>query len=177
MISELFWQCSTSYIISELIWQCGIFLHDLGTALTVFYFSTCISTWFLNCSDSVVFSTSFLNYSGMILELLWKYCIFVHVFLDDFGTALTVLYFSICICTRPGKWTVMYLCIRSFGVCLSSRILLHDYGTVLTMWYFSTWLRNCSDSVVFFYMFFHMISELYWQCGISQHDFWIVLTV
>ena len=180
MISELFWQCSTSYIISELIWQCGIFLHDLGTALTVFYFSTCISTWFLNCSDSVVFSTSFLNYSGMILELLWKYCIFVHVFLDDFGTALTVLYFSICICTRPGKWTVMYLCIRSFGVCLSSRILLHDYGTVLTMWYFlhdfgtaltvlyfstcfSTWFRNCTDSVVFL----NMISELFWQCSIS----------
>jgi hypothetical protein len=35
-------------------------------------------------------------------------------------------------------------------------ILRHDFGTVLTVWYFSTWLRYCSESVVFF----DMISEL-----------------
>jgi hypothetical protein len=52
-------------------------------------------------------------------------------------------------------------------------IFLHDFGTVLTVWYFSTWFRNCSDSVVFFYI----ISELFWQCGIFLHNFWTVLTV
>jgi hypothetical protein len=39
------------YMISELFWQCGIFRHDFGTVLTVWYFSI----WFLNCSDSVVY--------------------------------------------------------------------------------------------------------------------------
>jgi hypothetical protein len=56
----------------------------------------------------------------------------------------------------------MYLCVRSIGVCLSFSILLHDFGIVLTVWYFSTWFRNSSDSVVFF----DMISELFWRCGI-----------
>jgi hypothetical protein len=67
----------------------------------------------------------------------------------------------------------MYLCVRSIGVCLSFSILLHDFGIVLTVWYFSTWFRNSSDSVVFF----DMISELFWRCGIFLHDFWTVLTV
>ena len=138
--STWFLNCSESVVffnmISELFWQFDIFLHDFGTELTVWYFSI----WFLNCSDSVVFPTSFLNYSEsvvyfyMISELLWQCCIFLHVF-------------------------------------------LHDFGTVLTVWYFSTWFRNCSDSVGFFYMFFYMISELFWQCGIFRHDFGIVLTV
>jgi hypothetical protein len=41
------------------------------------------------------------------------------------------------------------------------------------VWYFSTWFLNCSESVVFF----NMISELFWQCDILQHDFWTVLRV
>jgi hypothetical protein len=126
MISELLWHCCIFcmffYMISELFWQCGIFLHDFGTALTVWYFSTCFSTWFRNCSDSVVyptwflncsdsvvfptwflkcsvsvvFPTWFLNYSDsvlffyMISELLWQFCIFLHVFLNDFWTVLSV---------------------------------------------------------------------------------------
>ena len=72
MISELFWQCSISYIVSELFWQCCVFLHDFVTALTVLYFSTCFSTRFQNCSDSVVFFYK-------ILELFWQCCIFLHV--------------------------------------------------------------------------------------------------
>jgi hypothetical protein len=92
MISEMFCQCSISYMISELFWQCVIFLHDFGTALTVLYFSTCFSKWFLNCSVSVVFPTWFLNYSNSVVffymtsELLWQCCIA----LQDFWTVLTV---------------------------------------------------------------------------------------
>ena len=69
MISELFSQCSISYIVSELFWQCCVFLHDFVTALTMLYFSTCFSTRFQNCSDSVVFFYK-------ILELFWQCCIF-----------------------------------------------------------------------------------------------------
>ena len=158
-------------MISELFWQCCIFLHNFWTVVTVRYFSKWLrtvlkvwyfSTWFRNCSDSVV-------YFYMVSELLWHCCIFLH----DFGTALTELYFSTYVCTRPGKWTVMNLCVRSIGVCLSSRILRHDFWTVLTVWYSSTWFQNCSDSVVFSVI----ISELFWQCGIFLHDFGTVLTV
>ena len=105
----------------------------------------------------------------IISELPWQCGIFLH----DFWIALTVLYVSSCICTSPGKWTVMYLCVRSIGVCISSRVLLHDFGIVLTVWYFFTWFQNYSDSVVFF----DIISELFWQCGIFLHNFWTVLTV
>jgi hypothetical protein len=55
VFSTWFRNCSDSvvffYIISEHFWQFGIFLHNFGTALTLWYFSTS----FLNCSDSVVF--------------------------------------------------------------------------------------------------------------------------
>jgi hypothetical protein len=137
------------YMITELFWKCGIFLHNFGTVLIVWYFSTS----FRNCSESVVFfyinselfwqCGTFRHHFGtvdsvvffyIISELLWQCGIFLHYF----WTALTVLYFSSCICTRPGEWTVMYLCVRSIGVCISSRILLHDFGIVLTVWYFST---------------------------------------
>jgi hypothetical protein len=82
-------------------------------------------------------------------------------------------HFVLNVCSRPGKWTVMYLCFRSICICLSPRILPHDFGTVLTVWYFVTWFRNCSDSLINFYM----ISELFWQCDIFQQDFGTVLTV
>ena len=154
------------YMISELFWQCDIFWHDFWTVLTEWY----LCTWFRNCSVSVVFPRWFRNCSDSVV-------FFLHVFLHYFGTALIVLYFSTCVCTRPGKWTVIYLCVRSIGVFFNSRILLHDFETVLTVWYFSTWFRNCSDSVVCFYMSFYMISELLWQCGICLHDFRTALTV
>ena len=208
MISELFWQCgifphdfwnvvtvwyfSTWYLncsdsvvyfemISKLFWQCSIFRNDFWTVLTVWYFST----WFLNCSDSVVFPTLFLNYSAIpavvcfstffrnwsdsvvffymlfykISELFWQ----CGIFLQDFGTVLTVWYFSTCVCTRPGKWTVMYLCVRSIGICLSSRIY-------------------CMISKLFWQCgIFYMTSERLWQCGIFLHvflhDFGTVLTM
>ena len=165
-----FRNCSDSvvffYKISELLWQ---------------YFST----WSVQGQESelscicvlgVSVFASVLGFYRMISELFWQCDIFLH----DFGTVLTVwyfrncsdsvvffymiselfwqLYFSSCICTRPVKWTVMHLCVRSIDVCLSSRILLHDFWTVLTVWYFFTWFRNYSDSVVFF----DMISELFW---------------
>ena len=163
-------------MISELFWQCGIFLHDFGTVLTVWYFPI----WFRNCSDSVVFS-------DIISELFWQ----CGIFLQDFGTALTVFFHMIC--TRPGKWTVMYLCVRSIGVCLSSRILphdfgtvltlwyfLHDFGTVLTVWYFFTWFRNCSDSLIFFLHNFGTVLRVWYfsawfrncsDSGIFRYDF------
>ena len=155
MISELFWQCSISYMISKLFWQCGIFLHDFWTVLTVWYISTwflncsdsvIFPTWFLNCSDSVLFPTSFLNYSEsvvyfyMISELLWQCCIFLHVFLHDFGTVLTVWYFS----TRFRNCSDSVVYPTWFLNCSDSII-------------FPTWFLNCSDSVVFF----DIISELF----------------
>ena len=167
MISELFWQCifptwfrncsdsvvfptlfrsySDSvvffYTISELFWQCSI--------------SYIVSELFCY-SDSVVF---FYMFFYQISELFWQ----CGIFLQDFGTVLTVWYFSTCVCTRPGKWTVMYLCVRIIGVCLSSRIY-------------------CMISELFWQCgIFYMTSELLWQCGIFLHvflhDFGTVLTM
>jgi hypothetical protein len=73
---------------SELFWQCGIFQHDIETALTALY----ISTWLRNCSDSVVF----FYMTSELLGLCW---IFLHVFLHDFWTVLTVRYFFTCFTT------------------------------------------------------------------------------
>jgi hypothetical protein len=129
---------------SELLWECCIFLHaflhDFATVLTVWYFFTCFSTWFLNTTLLAQFRNPVEKYhtvrivlkscrkisncqNSLILELFWQCGIFLH----DFGTALTVLYFS------TG---------------------------------FSTWFLNCSDSVVFFYMFFYMSRN---TCRTIQH--------
>jgi hypothetical protein len=72
------------YIASELLWQCCIFLHvflhDFGTVLTVWYFSTwfrnCFDsvvfpTWFPNCFESVVFPTGFRNCSDSVVFPTW----------------------------------------------------------------------------------------------------------
>ena len=49
-------------------------------------------------------------------------------------------------------------------------IFLLDLGTVPTVWYFlfyfSVVFWNCSDSVVFFVLFFYWILDLFWQRGI-----------
>ena len=66
--------------------------------------------------------------------------------------------------------TIVYYVLDMIPPC---GIFLHNFWTVLTVWYFSTWLRNCSESVVFF----DIISELFWKCGIFLHDFGTVLTV
>ena len=96
------------------------------------------------------------------------------ILLDDFRTALTVLYFCTCCPTWfrncSGSVVFFYMIIELLWQC---GIFLHDFGSALTVWYFSTWFLNCSDSVVFFYM----ISELFWQCGILRYDFWTVPTV
>jgi hypothetical protein len=144
-------------MIWELLWQRCIFLHDFGTARTVWYFST----WFRNCFDSVVFFY-------MISELLWQCGIFLH----DIGTVLTVWYFSTwyrncsdsvvyfyMISELLAQCGIYYMIYELFWQC---DICLHNFWTVLTVWYFSTWFRNFSDSIVFFYM----ISELLWQCDI-----------
>ena len=45
-----------------------------------------------------------------------------------------------------------------------------DLGTVPTVWYFLLYFSigfwNCSDSVIFFVLFFHWILDLFWQCDI-----------
>ena len=154
-----------------------ILLHDFGTVLTVWYFST----WFRNCSDNVVFFY-------MISELLWQRCIFLNVFstwfrncwqcgtlLDDFRTALTVLYLCTCCSTwfRNCSDSVVFFYVISelFWQC---GIFLHDFWTVLTLWYFSKLFLNCSDSVVFFDM-------MHWErcifLHVFLHDFGTVLTV
>ena len=115
-----------------------------------------------------------------ISELFWQ-CV---IFLQDFGTVLTVLYF-LHVSVQGQESELSCICVLGVSVfasilgfyCMISElfsqcgIFLHDFGTALTVWYFSTWFRNCSDSVVFFYMSFYMISEQFWQCGIFLHDF------
>ena len=227
MISELLWQCCIFLYVSvqgqeselscicvlgvsvfasvlgfycmitELFWQCGIFLHDFGTALTVLYFSTCFSTWFRNCTDSVVFlnmiselfwqcSISYMisellwqcSISYMISklfcqcsipyitsELLWQCCIFLH----DFGTALTVLYFSTWFlnCSDSVVYPTWFL------NCSDSVVILTWFLNCSDSVVFPTWFLNCSDCVVFFYI----ISELLWQCSIYLHDLGTALKV
>ena len=121
------------YWILELFWQCGIFcfifLLDLGTVPTVWYFLFYFSIVFWNCSDDVVFFVLFFYW---ILDLFWQRGIFCFIFLVDLGTVPMVWYFLL--------------------------IFLLDLGTVPTVWYFlfyfSIGSRNCSDSVVFFVLSF-----------------------
>jgi hypothetical protein len=160
MISELLWQCSISYIISELFWQCGIFLHDYGTVLKVWYFST----WCRNCSDSVVFldvhkHVEFRNHVEKYhtVRIVQKWC-------RKYYTVRTVQkscrkYYTV--------RTVPKSCRKYYT------FFLHDYGTVLKVWYFSTWCRNCSDSVVFL----DMISELFWQVPKSCRKYYTFRTI
>jgi hypothetical protein len=148
----------------------------------------------------------------MISELLWQCCIFVHVFLHDFGTVLTVLYCSKWLRSCSDSVVLFYLISKLFYTTLSEQFRNHvekhtenttmseqfrnhvqKYPTVRTVQKsirktfrkivlyfstcFSTWFRNCSDSVIFFYI----ISELLWHCGIFLHvflhDFGTALTV
>ena len=104
------------YWILELFRQCGIFcfifLMDLGTVPTVWYFLFYFSIGSRNCSDSVVFFVLFFEW---ILELFRLCGIFCFIFLLDFGTVPTVWYF---------------------------------------LFYFSIGSWICSDSVIFFVLFF-----------------------
>jgi hypothetical protein len=131
-------------MISELFRECGIVLHDFGTVLTVWYFST----WFRNCFDSVVFPTLFPNWT------VPKSC-------RKYYTVRTV-----------PKSCRKYYTVRTIPKSCRKYYTVRTVQTVLTVWYFSTGFRNCADSVVFF----DMISELFWQCGIFLHDFGTVLT-
>ena len=79
-----------------------------------------------------------------ILELL-RQC---GIFLLDFGTILTVCYFSIGFWNCSDSVVFFYWILELFLQC---GIFLLDFGTVLTVWYFSIGFWNCSDSVVFFY--------------------------
>jgi hypothetical protein len=125
----------------------------------VLYFSTCFSTWFRNCSDSVVFFF-------MISELLWQCCIFLHYTVRTVqkscrkyytvrtGWKSSRIYYTVR--TVPKSYRKIQHCQNSiiselfWQCCFFLHVFfLHDFGTVLTMWYFSTWFRNCSDSVVF----------------------------
>jgi hypothetical protein len=56
---------------------------------------------------------------------------------------------------------------------VSNQSLSGGQGTVPTVWYFSICFCNCSDSVVFFYLFL----ELFRQCGIFLFVFVAVPTV
>jgi hypothetical protein len=158
-----------------------MFLHHLRTALRVWYFSKCFSKWFLNCSDGGVFLY-------MISELLWHCCGTVpkscrktcrkvphchssseimkknttlseqfqnHVekHVEKYNTVRAV----------PKSCSISYMISELFCQCSISYMI----SELFWQWYFSTWFWNCSDSVVFFYMFFYMILQLFWQCGIA----------
>jgi hypothetical protein len=125
---------------------CFIFLMDLGTVPTVWYF--------------------------------------LFYFLLDLGTVLTVWYFLFYFCNGSRKCSTVWYFLFYFSIgsrnCSDgvvffvlffywiwdlfrrcgnfSFIFLMDLGTVPTVWfslfYFSIGSRNCSDSVVFFVLFF-----------------------
>jgi len=44
------------------------------------------------------------------------------------------LYWSVC--AKPGRWAVMYMCIRCINFVSISTTLRFNFGTVLTIWYF-----------------------------------------
>jgi hypothetical protein len=145
-----------------------------------------ISAWFRNCSDSVVF---FYMFFYMISELFWQWGIFLHVFLHDFGTVLTVWYCSTwfnhaekhvekynTLRVVPKSCRKIPHCQNSSEIISKNTTLLaqfrnpvEKYRTVLTVGYFSTWLRNYSESVVFFYMLFCMILQLFWLEQFRNH--------
>jgi hypothetical protein len=183
MISELY---MVVYMISELFWQ---FEEIMSKNIT-------LSEQFRNHVEKYhtvravpkscrKIPLSECDISYIISELFWQCGIFLHDFgtlhvcVHDFGTVLTVWYFSTWFRNRNhvgsttlseqfrnhvGNTTLSEQFRNPVGQC---DILRHNFWTVLTVWYFSTWLRNCSESVVFF----DMISELFWQCGIFRHDF------
>jgi hypothetical protein len=132
-------------MISELFWQCCIFLNDFGAALTVLY----CSTWFRNCSDSVVFPTWF-HTDRTFQKSCRKYYTVrtVQKSCRIYYTVRTVPKSCRKTCRKILHSSVIFFDMISelFREC---GIVLHDFGTVLTVWYFSTWFRNCFDSVVF----------------------------
>jgi hypothetical protein len=141
MISELFWQCSISYMISKLFWQCGIFLHDFWTVLTVWYISTnhvgntTLSEQFGNHVGNTTLSKQFRNHVEkyqtvrtvqksyrkithcqhnfyMISELFWQ-CNISYMISELFWQCI-----------------VSYIISELFWKC---GIFLHDFGTALTV--------------------------------------------
>jgi hypothetical protein len=142
-------------MISELFWQCGIFLHDYGTVLKVWYFST----WFRNCSDSVVF------FDNTTLSEQFRNHVRNTTLSEQFRNHVGNTTLSELFGNHVGNTTLSKQ-FRNHAEKYHFDIFLHDFRTVLTVWYFSTGFRNCADSVVFF----DMISELFWQCGIFLHD-------
>ena len=81
------------YWIWDLFRRCGnfsfIFLMDLGTVPTVWFFLFYFSIGSRNCSDDVVFFVLFFYW---ILDLFWQCGIFCFIFLKDLGTVPIVWY-------------------------------------------------------------------------------------
>jgi hypothetical protein len=171
-----FWNCSDGvvffglffYWILDLFWQCGIFflifLMDLGTARRVWYVLFYFSNGSKNCSTVWYFFVLFFYW---ILELFWQCGIFCFIFLLDLGTVPMVryflFYFSIAFwnCSDSVVFFVLFFnwILDLFRQCgIFCFIFLLDIGSVLTVWYFLFYFtngyRNCSDSVVFFVLFF-----------------------
>jgi hypothetical protein len=137
-------------------WQCGIFRHDIGTVLTVWYFST----WFRNCSDSVVFF-------DMISELCWQ-CGINTTLSEQFKHHVRYTTLSEQFRNHIEKHVEKYYTLRTvpksmfelFWQCSISYIISDSVVLPISF-------LNYSDSVVFFYM----TSELLWQCCIFLHVF------
>jgi hypothetical protein len=111
--------------------------------------------------------------------MFWQCVIFCFISLMDLGTVPTVryflLYFSIGFwnCSDSVIFFVLFFhwILDLFWQCdIFCFIFLMDLGTVPMVWYFlfyfSIGSRNCSDSAVFFVLFFEWILDLFRQCGI-----------
>ena len=157
------------YWILELFRQCGIFcfifLMDLETVHTVWYFLFYFSIGSWNCSDSVVFFVLFFLLDLRSVLTVWYFLFyfsngsrncsdgvvfFVLFYLLDLGTVPTVRYFL---------FYFIYWILELFRQCgIFCFIFLMDLGTVPTvryiLFYFSNGSWICSDSVVFFVLFF-----------------------
>jgi len=73
------------------------------------------------------------------------------------------------VCTKPGKWVVMYMLVGGwYRFCLFLHFFLLDFGTVRTVWYFFMFF------VVFFYMLYNNIHNTVIPCETNQ---WILNTL
>jgi hypothetical protein len=58
---------------------------------------------------------------------------------------------------EPGKWSIMYLCVRGIKWMPLSTILIFDFGIVPTVWYFFVFHfihKNCCWCLILLYLLF-----------------------
>jgi hypothetical protein len=144
MISELFWQCSTSYMISELLWQCNI-----SYIISELFWHYTVRTVPKSCRK--------IPYCQNSSEIISKNTTLLAQFrnpVEKYHTVRIVLKScrKISNCQNSSEIMLWYFS-TWFRSCSDSVVLFdmfselfwqwdilrHDFWTVLRVWYFSTW--------------------------------------